>query len=353
VVALAPTSVNPNSTLRAGDARARGIGVVLAVMVDAPAFDRVLAASGVPARLPPALTGARPGAGPLAAIVSPAVAASLSEAGSTGEAGSAGEAGPVEDSDEDPLEGSVVVQGETYRFRVAAITDSFPSVGAGSSRFVVLPLQALGPGVRPPVMTGFLVAGDTIDLDALIGIGDEGQRAWQAEASAAAADEADHPTTVTTWSEHRRGLEQTGVNQVLSFTFAVGAVGGSVLALFAIGFAVATGARSRGQVLSRLRTMGLSARQGRGLLVYELAPLVCAGALAGAATGAALPPLLGPALGLASFTDNTPVGARVDPVLLGGVLALVVAGLATAIAIEVVTNRRLRLGAALRLGEEN
>ena len=51
--------------------------------------------------------------------------------------------------------------------------------------------------------------------------------------------------------------------------------------MLAVAFAVLAGARARARVLSRLRTMGLSRRQARRLLVFELVPLVTVAVLAG------------------------------------------------------------------------
>jgi putative ABC transport system permease protein len=169
---------------------------------------------------------------------------------------------------------------------------------------------------------------------------------------AASTPQAGSSVTVTSWSDHRRDLEETGANQVISFTFTTGTVGATTLALLAVGFTVLAGARVRGQVLSRLRTLGLSGRQGRGLLVYELVPLVTIAVLAGGLVGVFLPRVIGPALGLSSFTSGAAVRTALDPLLIGAVLVLVVAALAAALVVENVVNRRMRLGEVLRVGEE-
>ncbi|MBX7267053.1 FtsX-like permease family protein [Micromonospora sp. Llam7] len=104
---------------------------------------------------------------------------------------------------------------------------------------------------------------------------------------------------------------------------------------------------------SRLRTLGLSAGSGRRLLVYELVPLVVVAALTGAAVGAALPWVLGSTLGLSAFAPDVPVGYHLDPLIVASVLGLVVLGLVTGLAVENLSNRRMRLGEVLRLGEEN
>jgi putative ABC transport system permease protein len=151
----------------------------------------------------------------------------------------------------------------------------------------------------------------------------------------------------------RAELGGSGVNGLLVFGFTVGAVGGGVLGLLALAFAVLAGARGRGQVLSRLRTMGLSRRQWRGLLLVELTPLVLVSVLTGALVGAVLPVLLTPVLGLAAFTGGAAVRVRFEPGLVAGVLGLAVLALGFAVAVEALNNRRMRLGEVLRLGEES
>ena len=140
------------------------------------------------------------------------------------------------------------------------------------------------------------------------------------------------------------------MDRVLGYTFVIGSAAGIVLALLAVGFSVVTGARARGQALSRLRTLGLSSGQGRRLLAYELMPLIGLGALVGSAVGAALPTLIGPALGLSAFSDGAEVVLALDPRLAAAAFGLVVVAVALAVAIEAMVNRRARLGEVLRVG---
>jgi putative ABC transport system permease protein len=309
VTGVAPLAVDPATTYTAAGGTTSTVQVAV---VDVAALDRVVAATGAAVSLPRALVDARPGDGPVPALVSPDVAAEVGAGGRTS------------------------MRSRGYDFTVAAVSDDFPGVGSTTGRLIVLPLQALpDPAVVEPDQ--FLVAGDGVSAAALRAAGDEG--------SAGGA-------TVTTWADHRRSLDQTGANEVLSFTFTTGAVGATALALLAVGFTVLAGARVRGQVLSRLRTLGLSGRQGRGLLVYELVPLVAIAVVAGGLVGVFLPRVIGPALGLSSFTSGAAVRTALDPLLVGAVLVLVVAALAAAVVVENVINRRMRLGEVLRVGEE-
>jgi putative ABC transport system permease protein len=301
---------------------------VVVAIVDAPTWASVLERSGLDHAFPPDWLAATAGEGAVPAVVSPAVAEDVSAGGIT------------------------EVQGQQYAFRTAGVMAQFPGLDRDLTRFVVLPWQALPSGATPLPPNRILVAGSRADPAALRAAGDAGQREWLSEVLQRDVDRLPLPTRVTTWRDHRAGLERTGANEVLTATFAGGAAGATVLALLAVGFAVVADARTRGRALSRLRTMGLSPRQGRGLLMYELAPLVGTAVLAGGVVGLALPGLFAPALGLSTFTAGVAVRLRIDPMVVGGMLALVVAALAAAILVEGMVNRRLRLGEVLRVGEE-
>jgi putative ABC transport system permease protein len=330
VRAVTPVVAEPAQRLSAtADPPPNDLDQVFVLVVDAPAFARVAAQSGARVDVPGALIAAGAGAGPVPALVSPSVAA---------------------DAAGNPF---VTVQDGRYEFQVAAVAESFPTISRSTSRFVVLPGQALPARANAPLIpTGFLLAGTTVDPTALQRTGDEGQRRHFTTGLVTGKPPA-RPAAVTDWSAIRARLGGGGANGMLFFGFGAGTAGGAMLGLLAIAFAVLAGARARGRVLSRLRTMGLSRPQWRGLLVFELAPLVGVSVLTGAAVGALLPLLLTPALGLSAFTGGSPVRVRFEPGLVGGVLVLGGLALVTAIGVEATINRRLRLGEALRLGEES
>ncbi|MGK5739137.1 FtsX-like permease family protein [Micromonospora sp. URMC 103] len=309
-----------------------GAGDTRVLAVDGPALAAVSRKAGRESTVPPALlTGASPG--PLPAVVSPAVAADLARAGLDRSA-------------------FVAVQGQRYEFRVAATVDSFPLVAGTTERFVVLPLQALPARHTVRAPTGFLLAGDHLDTGELSRVGDEGQRRYLSTGTVTGGAPP-RGVQVSTWADTRAQLGGGGANGLLVFGFAAGAAGGVVLGLLAIAFTVLAGARARGQVLSRLRTLGLSRRQWRGLLLVELAPLVGVAVVTGALVGALLPLLLTPLLGLSAFTSGIPVRVAFEPGLVAAVVALGAVALGFAVAVEALNNRRLRLGEVLRLGEES
>ncbi|KAB1941219.1 FtsX-like permease family protein [Micromonospora sp. ALFpr18c] len=219
-------------------------------------------------------------------------------------------------------------------------------------RFVILPWQALPKRITTPVPTGLLVAGDRLDVEVLRRVGNEGQSRFQ-RSGAVTGPGRPLGVTVDTRVGVRHQFADGGANGVLVFGFVGGAAGGVVLGLLAIAFSVLAGARARGQVLSRLRTLGLSRRQWRGLLVVELTPLVGVSVLTGALVGTVLPLVLNPVLGLAAFTGGVPVRVEFEPGLVVAVVALGAVALGFAVAVEALNSRRLRLGEVLRLGEES
>jgi len=112
-------------------------------------------------------------------------------------------------------------------------------------------------------------------------------------------------------------------------------------------------ARSRERFLSCLRTLGLSSRQVRGLVAWEIVPTTMIAIGVGAALGFALPYVVLPAIDLTPFTggldqptiyaDGATIGA-----LAGGICVVVVVAVLGVTSI----NRRTRLGAVLRVGED-
>ncbi|MEO3776889.1 ABC transporter permease [Micromonospora sp. B11E3] len=374
VGAVAPVLAEPRQPVLADAAgRPTDIRNVHVLLVDGAGLAGVARRAGVDLSVPPALARggtppttagpgtpataasgtagpAAPGGGggqPLPALVSPALAADLADAGLGAAAG---------------RPAFVDVQGNRLPLRVAATVEEFPLVDRDTERFVVLPWPDVSGGPHPLAPTGFVLAADPpaadaaraarIDEAALYRIAEEGQRRYQ-RLGAVTGGEPPLPPQVSTWSAHRAQLGGAGVNGVLVFGFATGAAGGAALGLLALAFVVLAGARDRGQALSRLRTMGLSRRQWRGLVLVELAPLVLVSVLTGVLVGALLPVLLTPVLGLGAFTGGAPVAVRFEPGLVAAGLGLAVLALGFAIAVETLNNRRLRLGEVLRLGEES
>ncbi|WP_446219224.1 FtsX-like permease family protein [Micromonospora sp. IBHARD004] len=314
-----------------------GVGETQVLLVDGATFAEVSRRAGV--AVPDVLRTTGDGSTPLPALVSPALAADLADAGLADAAGR--------------RPAWLDVQGNRLPVRMARTVEEFPLVDRNIERFAVLPWPTLpADAPHPLIPTAFVLAGDGIDAAAVSRVVDEGQRRYQRSGSVTGGERPRQPE-VRTWSAVRAELGGSGVNGLLVFGFTIGAAGGTALGLLALAFAVLAGARGRGQVLSRLRTMGLSRRQWRGLLLVELTPLVLVSVLTGALVGALLPLLLTPVLGLPAFTGGAAVRVRFEPGLVAGVLGLAVLALGFAVAVEALNNRRMRLGEVLRLGEES
>jgi putative ABC transport system permease protein len=335
VTGAAPLVSTPGAPITASGGRRTQAQLIV---VDGAAAGRVMSRSHVAARLPAALS-APPAGGPVPVVVSPEIAAEIGGGG------------------------VLTVQGRRYDIRVAAVLSSVPGLEVGARRFIAVSWQALPvPAGQPLVPTRYLLSGDDFDPAAVRRAADAGQREYylallQRTINPGATEVTDaqlpRRAEVTTWVRQRQALQDSGANAVLSFSFTAGAVGAAILALLAVGLTVLADAPGRGRTLSRLRTMGFSARQGRSLLIYELVPLIGVAVLAGGVVGVLLPRLLGPALGLDAFTAGLPAGTRVSPWLPLAALLLVVVAVAVAVTMESLVNRRMRLGEVLRLGEEN
>ncbi|GAB2957385.1 hypothetical protein GCM10027280_52680 [Micromonospora polyrhachis] len=331
VQAVTGLTSQPGQRIVRLDGGVSGLDEVHVLVLDPSAFRRLAAEAGITVELPAALTGAVAGSGPVPALVSPEVAAELSEL-----------SGPA----------AIAVQNRRYPFQVAAVEETFPMIARTSDRFLVLPAQAL-PSTpdQQLVPTGFLVTGDGYDPAALQQAGAAGQQRYYSSGLGTGRLPG-RPAVLTEWSTVRAELAAGGANGLLFFGFGAGVVGGGVLGLLAVAFVVLAGARARGRVLSRLRTMGLSPGQWRGLLLMELAPLLGVSLLTGAAVGTLLPLVLTPVLGLSTFTDGLPVRIGFEPSLLVGIGVFGVLALLVATVLETMINRRMRLGDVLRLGEE-
>jgi putative ABC transport system permease protein len=275
--------------IRAGRGVDQNAGVAI---VDAAAYQDVLASIGAPGRLPDRIVSARPDSGPIPILGPPG----------------------------DDLR--LLIDGEEYPAeRVGGVTD-LPALRTNRS-WVFVPRQAVP---VPVPVEELLVAGPDADL------------------AAVAATAGDPDATVTSLAVERAELERSGFNRALTQVFVAGTAGAALGGLLAIGLALVVEAAARGRALSLLRTMGLSSRQARALLLVELVPVATLAVAAGAALGTAMPIMLAPALGLTEFAGGAPIPFGLDPrtvAVLGGLLAGFVAG---GVVVEAAVNRRLGLG---------
>ncbi|WP_033342031.1 FtsX-like permease family protein [Catenuloplanes japonicus] len=328
VDAVAAASLESGARLRIDTGTGtRELAQAQQMVLDGVAAAEILRQSGVDYRLPDLLTHPTlAGAAAVPAVVSPAIAEAVGEGALT------------------------EIRGRRFPFRVAAVADTFPGIAPGTREFIVLPWQSVP---RTPIPNHYLIAGPAADPAALRTAGDNGQIAALAAELGRTLTPAGLPvaTRVTVASQERAALGRGGVNGVLTVVLASGAIGGLLLVLLAVAITVTADAPARGRSLSRLRTMGLSTAQSRGLLLIELLPLVAAAVLTGTAVGVILPWLIAPALGLTAFTEGLPAPVRLDPVLAAALPPATLLILLTALLAEDRANRTLHLGALLRLGD--
>ncbi len=204
-------------------------------------------------------------------------------------------------------------------------------------------------------LSGYVVYGDAASLARILPKLAPTNLAWVDGPGADAAVQALPAASATGVHSRTHWLSQTRDSPLLAEVLRLFWLAVLVLAAFAATALLATvlgGARERATALSTLRTLGLSARQGRWLTLGELAPLVLAGAAAGAIGGVVTVSTLGPALGLLQLTGglDSP-GLSLDPLF----VLEVVAGLALlfvfAALVEVAVHRRDRLAEVLRVGD--
>lgn len=273
--------------------------------VDAPAYQRVLAAIGAPDRLPEAVVSARPGTAPVPVLAGTPV---------TEEAGT----------------GLTIQVGRNeFAAEVVGGVAGLPRLLDGE-RWILVPGSALP---EPVGVDELLISGADADPDAVL----------------AAAGGDPGAATVTTRSGYRADLDASEFNRGLNLALAAGTAGAALGGLLAIGLALLVQGAARGRSLSVLRTMGLSSRQARGVLLVELVPVTLLAVGTGAVAGAVLPVLLAPSLGLTRFTDGVPIPVGLDvrtAGLLAVLLGVFVVGGAVA---EAAVNRRLGLGRVLRV----
>lgn len=222
---------------------------------------RLLAGPGV---------NARPGA-PVPVLASPAAAARLQRPGA-----------------------SLPTGHGTLHVKVAGLLSGTPAA-PGRGSFVLVPAWAVSHAAAQP--TDLLVTGPRLDDHAL------------AAATARVLPQA----TVTFRSRVLAALTGALLPRGAYAAFAQGGAAAAGFCVLVLLLTLVLAARSRALTLARLSTMGLSAGQGRRLVIAEALPPVLAAAAAGAACALALVPLLAPVLDLSVFTGSgAPVPVRAD-----------------------------------------
>lgn len=143
------------------------------------------------------------------------------------------------------------------------------------------------------------------------------------------------------------------VVQTLTIAFIAATALTSALTMAALVVVQLMGGPSRAELLAVLRTLGASSRQTRGIVAWELGPVLVVSLLVGALLGIGIGRLLVAGLDLSSLTGGTMAPRMfLDPWWLAGVLAAVVSAVALAILLSAHLAGRTNLAQALRIGEQ-
>ena len=215
---------------------------------------------------------------------------------------------------------------------VDGTVDAFPTL-EDAPALVVVPYQSFVTRFQAPLTNTLFLAGAGVDpagIKAILG------------------SDAFVTTREARFTEIRDAPLAKGVRTV----FAVGvAVLGAYCGL-AILLALVVGADTRARAVTYLRTLGLSRRQARGLVLLEVGPLVAAAMLGGLLLGMVLPHVVGPAVDFRPYTGGEKVSSYpLDPVALGVIFGGLAVLVVVAILVDAALSRRRGLGSALRVGD--
>ncbi|MFD6139698.1 FtsX-like permease family protein [Promicromonospora sp. NPDC060271] len=139
---------------------------------------------------------------------------------------------------------------------------------------------------------------------------------------------------------------------VIAFVLAVLLAG--LLCAAAVVMTLMLAAPARARLLAVLQTLGLSPRQGRGLVGWEIGPWAVVALAVGAVLGVAVPSLVLAAVDVTALTGGTTQpGPQYDPLLLGAAAAGFVVVVLAAVGAAAALSRRGEVAAQLRMGSND
>lgn len=139
---------------------------------------------------------------------------------------------------------------------------------------------------------------------------------------------------------------------VIAFVLAVLLAG--LLCAAAVVMTLMLAAPARARLLAVLQTLGLSARQGRGLVGWEIGPWAVVALAMGAVLGVAVPSLVLAAVDVTALTGGlTQPDPAYDPLLLGAAAAGFVVVVLAAVGVAAALSRRGEVAAQLRMGSND
>ncbi|MCP2266227.1 FtsX-like permease family protein [Promicromonospora thailandica] len=139
---------------------------------------------------------------------------------------------------------------------------------------------------------------------------------------------------------------------VVAFVLAV--VLAALLCAVAVVMTLMLAAPARARLLAVLQTLGLSPRQGRGLVGWEIGPWAGIALLVGAVLGVVVPSLVLTAVDVTALTGGTvQPDPAYDPLLLGAATAGFVVAVLAAVGVAAALSRRGEVAAQLRMGSND
>jgi putative ABC transport system permease protein len=140
----------------------------------------------------------------------------------------------------------------------------------------------------------------------------------------------------------------------LAIAFVLAVLLAGLLCAAAVVMTLMLAAPARAKLLAVLQTLGLSSRQGRGLVGWEIGPWAVVALVVGAVLGVAVPSLVLAAVDVTALTGGlVQPDPQYDPLLLGAAAAGFVAVVLASVGIAAALSRRGEVAAQLRMGSND
>jgi putative ABC transport system permease protein len=140
----------------------------------------------------------------------------------------------------------------------------------------------------------------------------------------------------------------------LAIAFVLAVLLAGLLCAAAVVMTLMLAAPARARLLAVLQTLGLSPRQGRGLVGWEIGPWAAVALAMGAVLGVVVPELVLAAVDVTALTGGpTQPDAQYDPLLLGAAAVGFVVVVLAAVGVAAALSRRGEVAAQLRMGSND
>jgi putative ABC transport system permease protein len=139
----------------------------------------------------------------------------------------------------------------------------------------------------------------------------------------------------------------------LAIALVIAMIIAGILSAVAVVMTSVVGSRARTRLLALLATLGLTARQARGLAAWEIAPIALTAIVAGTLLGLAMPWIILGGVDLTPFTGGSSQPAvAIDPLIIGALVLGFITVVVLAVLVAVAIGRRVSAAVTLRMGEE-